>query len=137
MSIHRDDLSPQPAPEPGRQSRRPSEAGPAAAPLRRADSAAASGASRAPFAHDISPLLRAAAAAEHAARIAVAEPERPRRRSRRRRDYFVLLLGAFGAIAALVLYAGLTPLTLSFGIFGMIVFTSGLTWVVFGIMDDY
>ncbi|WP_148218067.1 hypothetical protein [Opitutus terrae] len=55
----------------------------------------------------------------------------PPRRSRRRRDY--LLAMVFGN---LVLIVG-TIIMPVFGAAGLIIYNVGLTWIVWGVMDDY
>ena len=62
---------------------------------------------------------------------------KPKRRSRRTRDYFlvVITLNAFFAFAAFGPYAN--AVTFVYGIAGMIFFTVGITWVMFFVMDDY
>lgn len=59
------------------------------------------------------------------------------RRSRRKRDYWLLIitLNAFFATVAFGPYRN--PMTLTYGIAGMIVVTLGLTWVMWFIMEDY
>ena len=60
-----------------------------------------------------------------------------RRRSRRKRDYWLLLftVNAFFAFAAFGPYAN--PMTQFYGFAGFIMFTLGLTWVMWFVMDDY
>jgi hypothetical protein len=61
----------------------------------------------------------------------------PRRRSLRRRDYWLLVisLNAFFGFVAFGPYRN--PMTLTYGIAGMIITTLGLTWVMWFVMDDY
>lgn len=65
----------------------------------------------------------------------VASPRR--RRSRRWRDYLLSILLVDSAIVALVLGLGVNPVTFLFGLGGIAIFTTGLAWVMFGVMDDY
>ncbi len=60
-----------------------------------------------------------------------------RRASRRKRDYWLLLLSinAFFAFVAFGPYAN--PMTKLYGLAGFIMFTLGLTWVMWFVMDDY
>lgn len=62
---------------------------------------------------------------------------KPRRRSRRLRDYFILVipLDAFFGFAAFGPYQNVV--TLAFGVGGMIVTTLGIGWVMFFVMDRY
>jgi hypothetical protein len=73
--------------------------------------------------------------AEAAGLNAVAPP--PRRKSRRRRDYFLLIvpLNVFLAFVAFGPFAN--PMTFVYGLAGMVLVTAGLTWIMFGVMDDY
>lgn len=61
----------------------------------------------------------------------------PPRRSRRQRDYWLIIIpvNAFFATVAFGPYRN--PMTLTYGIAGMIVVTVGLTWVMWFVMDDY
>ena len=62
---------------------------------------------------------------------------RPRRASRRQRDYWLLMVAfnAFFGIAAFSL--GRNPMTLAYGLGGMILVSLGLTWIMWFVMDDY
>jgi hypothetical protein len=62
---------------------------------------------------------------------------KPKRRSRRTRDYFLVIvpLNAFFAFAAFGPYAN--AVSFVYGIAGMIFSTVGITWVMFFVMDDY
>ena len=57
--------------------------------------------------------------------------DRPRRRSRRKRDYIVA--STIGNLVLLVCTA-ISPI---FGAAGLIIYNVGLTWVVWVVMDDY
>ena len=56
------------------------------------------------------------------------------KRSRRTREFFKLLIG--GNLAALITW-WLNPGDILFCFFGTIIFTSGLIWVMFFVMEDY
>lgn len=60
-----------------------------------------------------------------------------RRRSRRKRDYWLLLL----TINAFFVFVGLgpysNPTTQIYALAGFVMFTLGLTWVMWFVMDDY
>jgi hypothetical protein len=62
---------------------------------------------------------------------------KPKRRSRRTRDFFLVVvpINAFFGFAAFGPYAN--PVSLSYGIAGIIIATLGLGWVMFFVMDDY
>jgi hypothetical protein len=62
---------------------------------------------------------------------------RPRRRSRRKRDFFIILipLQAFFVFVAFGPYSNVA--TMAYGVAGIILSTIGLTWVMFFVMDDY
>ncbi len=57
--------------------------------------------------------------------------------SRRKRDYWFLLCAGNGSIAGLVFLLGLNPMTVIFGAAGLVVFTVGLTWIMWFVMDHY
>jgi hypothetical protein len=62
---------------------------------------------------------------------------KPKRRSRRTRDYFIVLIALdlfFGA-AAFGPYSNVG--TMAYGVAGIIISTVGLTWIMFFVMDDY
>lgn len=86
--------------------------------------------------NDVQALMR-----DHAAKMRRADLDevtlRPRRASRRKRDYWIVLipLNAFFAFFAFGPFRN--PMTFAFGIGGMIIVTVGLTWVMWFIMDDY
>jgi hypothetical protein len=61
----------------------------------------------------------------------------PPRRSRRTRDYWTLFIPVNGFFAFWAFGPYANPMTFVFGLAGMIMFTLGLTWVMFFIMDDY
>ena len=62
---------------------------------------------------------------------------KPKRRSRRTRDFFLVVvpLDAFFGFAAFGPYAN--PISMIYGIAGMIFATVGIGWVMFFVMDDY
>jgi hypothetical protein len=62
---------------------------------------------------------------------------KPRRRSRRRRDYLMVMipLNAFFAYAAFGPYSNV--MLMAYGVAGIIISTLGLGWVMFGVMEDY
>ena len=62
---------------------------------------------------------------------------KPKRRSRRVRDYLlvVISLNSFFCFAAFGPYSN--AVTLAYGVAGIIFSTLGLTWIMFFVMDDY
>ena len=62
---------------------------------------------------------------------------KPKRRSRRMRDFFLVLvpLDAFFAYAAFGPFSNVG--LMAYGVAGLIIATLGLTWVMFFVMDDY
>lgn len=58
-------------------------------------------------------------------------------RTRRRRDYLLLLVGGNLFIAGFVLLLGVNFVTLMFGFGGVIVFSTGLTWIMWQVMGRY
>ncbi len=61
----------------------------------------------------------------------------PRPPSRRKRDYWFCLVAGNAFIVGLVLRLGLNPMTVMFGFGGVIVFSVGLTWIMWFVMDRY
>lgn len=64
-------------------------------------------------------------------------PDRPRRASRRKRDYWVSLLGGNLAIVLALLVSGFNVVSGLFAFGGMVFFSAGLTWIMWFVMDDY
>ena len=58
-------------------------------------------------------------------------------KSRRKRDYWLLLIGGNLAIIGLVGLFQLNPVTVVFGFAGVIILTVSLTWIMWFVMDDY
>ena len=63
-------------------------------------------------------------------------PLPPKRRSRRKRDYWLLLISV-NAFFAYFAVTGGSVVTLVYSGAGIIFFTLGLTWVMWFVMDDY
>ena len=91
---------------------------------------------RAPMANDVHAILADNLARANAAGLNTLAPK-PRRRSRRTRDYFLVVipLNAFFGFAAFGPYAN--AVSFAYGLGGMILSTVALTWVMFFIVDDY
>lgn len=64
-------------------------------------------------------------------------PPAPRRRSRRTRDYFLLLIPVDAFFAFAAFGPGANLLSFIFGLAGLAAFTASLTWVMWFVMDDY
>lgn len=86
--------------------------------------------------NDVHALLRQNQARIAAAGLHEVEP-RPRRPSRRKRDYWLLLAVMNGFFGFLAFGPYRNPMTFVYGLAGMIIFTLGLTWVMWFVMDDY
>jgi hypothetical protein len=86
--------------------------------------------------NDVQAMLRENLQHANAAGLNELTPQ-PRRRSRRTRDYWLVLvfINAILAFAAFGPYAN--GITLVYGIAGMIFLSTGLTWVMWFVMDDY
>ena len=86
--------------------------------------------------NDIHLILEDNLAHANAAGLNTLSPK-PKRRSRRRRDYFLVMipLTAFFAYAAFGPYSNV--MLMAYGVAGIILSTLGLGWIMFGVMDDY
>ncbi len=60
-----------------------------------------------------------------------------RRPSRRKRDYWTLMIGVNGALILTALLIGLNVMTAVYAFSGVILISIGLTWIMWFIMDDY
>lgn len=58
-------------------------------------------------------------------------------KSRRKRDFWLLLVGGNLAIAAGVALSGFNLINVIFGLAGLILFSLGVTWVMWQVMDRY
>jgi hypothetical protein len=86
--------------------------------------------------NDVHVVLRENLARANAAGLNTLTPKK-KRPSRRRRDYWLVLMpvNAFFAFCAFGPYAN--PTTFVYGLGGMAFFSAGFTWVMFAVMDDY
>lgn len=89
-----------------------------------------------PAENDVHALLRDNLAAAEKAGLHAVTPVQ-RRRSRRRRDYWIVLIGFDLLIVALVLLVGPNVVSLLFGFGGIVFFNLGLTWIMWMLVDDY
>jgi hypothetical protein len=58
-------------------------------------------------------------------------------RSRRKRDYWLVLIGGNLVILATLALSGLNPVSALFGLAGIILFSVSLTWIMWQVMDKY
>jgi hypothetical protein len=72
-------------------------------------------------------------AAEHG----LNEVEIKRVKSRRKRDFWLILVGGNLAIVGSVFISGINVITVIFGLAGLIVFSIGLSWIMWQVMDRY
>jgi hypothetical protein len=90
----------------------------------------------APHPTDVHQVLQDNLARENAAGINDLKPKPPRR-SRRKRDYWLVLIFGNLAIVATVHLAGGNIVSNLFGFAGIILLSVSLTWVMWFVMDDY
>ena len=89
-----------------------------------------------PAENDVHAMLRDNAARARAQGLNEVIPQR-RRPSRRKRDYWLMLVGGNLLVVGAVLGLHSNVVTLIFGLSAVILFTLGLTWVMWAVMDDY
>jgi len=70
-------------------------------------------------------------------RHGLGEVEIRKKKSRRHRDFWLLLAGGNLTIVAATFISGLNVVTALFGFAGLIMFTLGTTWIMWFVMDDY
>jgi hypothetical protein len=58
-------------------------------------------------------------------------------KSRRKRDYWLVLIGGNLSIIGVVAIARFNPISLIYGFSGIVILTLSLTWVMWFVMDDY
>jgi hypothetical protein len=85
---------------------------------------------------DVYQVLRDNLARENAAEMNVVKPV-PRRPSRRKRDFWLMLVLGNLAIVALVVCTRGNTVSVLLGLAGVIVLSVALTWVMWFVMDDY
>ena len=61
----------------------------------------------------------------------------PKKKSRRKSDYWLVLVGGNLLILGLVAVTRFNPISVIFGGAGVIVLTVSLTWVMWFVLDDY
>lgn len=86
--------------------------------------------------NDVHQMLRENLAQANNAGLNEVAP-RPRQPSRRKRDYWLLVVtvNLFFLFWAIGPFSN--PISMIYGFSGSILFTCGFTWVMFGVMDDY
>jgi hypothetical protein len=85
---------------------------------------------------DVHQILRANLTRENAAGMNDIKPVR-KRGSRRKRDFWTILIGGNLLIAASVGLTRINPVTVIYGFSGIILLSAGLTWIMWFVMDDY
>lgn len=58
-------------------------------------------------------------------------------KSRRKRDFWLLLVGGNLAIVAGVAFSGFNVISVIFGLAGLVLFSLGVSWVMWQVMDKY
>ncbi|AOS44574.1 hypothetical protein Verru16b_01637 [Lacunisphaera limnophila] len=58
-------------------------------------------------------------------------------KSRRKREFWLLIVGGNVAILGGVFLSGINVITVVFGLAGLIIFSLGLSWVMWQVMDKY
>ena len=94
------------------------------------------GATSAPPENDVHAILRENLAREQARGLHDVIPQ-AKRMSRRKRDYWLLLIGVNLLVIVTVIGLDKNPVTLVFGFSAMVFCTIALTWVMWFVMDDY
>lgn len=87
-------------------------------------------------ANDVHGMLRENLARANAAGANEMGPA-PKRKNRRTRDYFIVLIPVNAFFAYFAFGPMANPVTFVYGVAGMAFFTVALTWVMFGIMNKY
>lgn len=90
-----------------------------------------------PPANDIFALQRELRAREIASGMDELKPVETPRRSRRRRDYWFLLAAGNLGFVALAAISSLNAIALVYTFSGIILYSVGLTWVMWFVMSDY
>ena len=103
---------------------------------REANARSPSAAAPAPAENEVQAILRDNVARAQAAGLDEVIPQR-RRPSRRKRDYWLMLGVGNLLVVGAVLGLHQNAVTLVFGLSAVVLFTLGLTWVMWAVMDDY
>lgn len=86
--------------------------------------------------NDVHVLLRINAARDEAAGLNRIKPK-PRRPSRRKRDYWISLLGSNGIVVGTLFLVGPNLVSALFAFAGVVILTCSMTWIFWFILDDY
>ena len=86
--------------------------------------------------NEVHAILRANVARAEAQGLNQVVPQR-RRPSRRKRDFWLLFISGNLLVVATVSGLHLNVVTLIFGLSGIVMFSLGLIWVMWVVMDDY
>lgn len=86
--------------------------------------------------NDVHAMLRANLERRRAAGLEELPPPPPRR-SRRKRDYWLVLIPVDLFFAAVLVAPGASTGMKMYALGGLVIFTIGLTWVMWFVMDDY
>ncbi len=90
-----------------------------------------------PPAIDVQQMLMENVARANAAGLNELAPSPPRR-SRRRRDYWLLMIGGNSLLGLIAALSGpSSPFVFVFALAGMALLSAGLSWVMWFVMDDY
>lgn len=91
----------------------------------------------APRANDVFAIQREQREREIASGMDELKPNDRPQSKRRRRDYWLLLLGGNLALIAAALLAGLNVVTAVYVFSGVVLYSIALTWIMWFVMDDY
>lgn len=86
--------------------------------------------------NEVHTILRENLAQANAAGLNDLKPKK-RRRSKRLRDYLILMIGVNGAIIAVVWSRGPAVATTVIGLAGVVMFSIILTWLMWAVWDNY
>jgi hypothetical protein len=89
-----------------------------------------------PLPNDVHRILLENRAIDHEAGLYDLAPK-PKRKSRRKRDYWILMFLFNGLCGLAIAHFGLLTIPGMYAFAGMIMVSAGLTWVMWFIMDDY
>ncbi|MEO6874681.1 MAG: hypothetical protein ABI222_07655 [Opitutaceae bacterium] len=96
----------------------------------------AAGLTQAKAENEVHAMLRANLAKAEAKGLNAVRAQ-PRRTSRRTRDYWLLLIGGNLLVIGLLCVMSKNVMTLAFGFSAMVFCSLALTWIMWGVLDDY
>ena len=85
--------------------------------------------------HDVYAILQQNRAEEK--KFALNEVQIKENKSKRKRDFWLMLVGGNLLIVTLVIVTGFNVVSVIFGLAGIIILSLGLTWVMWQVMDKY